>query len=177
MSSKPPRIFLDDEIRFHANLLDALGQAVIATDLERRVTYWNRADEQIYGYTAEEMLGHPVRRLIPDDMNDYAAEVINRVRAGESWSGEFMAQRKDGTLFPILVTDSPIRNRHGEIVGIVGISTDVSASKRVEERLRRSEALLAQSQRIAEVGSTSRSSPTICQIFRGCTWTSASSSR
>jgi PAS domain S-box-containing protein len=141
------------EIRFHSTLLDAVGQAVIATDMEGRVIYWNSAAQRIYGYTADEMVGAPADRLVPEDMEDYAAVIIERVRAGESWSGEFTLRRKDGTLIQALVTDAVIRDARGDIIGIIGVSTDVSASKRVEERLRKSETLLAESQRIAQVGS------------------------
>jgi two-component system cell cycle sensor histidine kinase/response regulator CckA len=143
----------EDEIRFHVELLDAVGQAVVATDLQGRVTYWNRAAEALYGYSAAEQLGKTARHMIADDMNDYADEIIKRVRAGESWSGEFMMRRRDGSVFPALVTDAPIRDQNGELIGVVGISTDVSATKRVEERLRRSESFLSESQLIAKVGS------------------------
>ena len=149
MSLKP----LENDTRLQAQLLEAVGQAVIATDLHGRVLYWNRAAERIYGYTADEMMGKSGRRIIPEDMNDYADEILTRVRAGESWSGEFLMRHRDGTVFTALVTDAPMRDARGNVIGIVGMSTDVSASKRVEERLRRSEALLAESQRIANIGS------------------------
>jgi PAS domain S-box-containing protein len=143
----------EDDARFHGRLLDAVGHAVIATDLQGRVIYWNSAAERTYGYSAAEMLGNSLRRIVPDDMDDYADEIMAKVRAGESWSGEFLVKHKNGTVFPVLVTDDVIRDSRGEVIGIVGVSTDTSASKRVEERLRRSETLLAESQRIANIGS------------------------
>jgi two-component system cell cycle sensor histidine kinase/response regulator CckA len=144
---------IEDEIRFRSELLDAVGQAVIATDVAGRIVYWNRAAETLYGWTAAEMIGQSSRVLVPPDMADYADVILARILAGEDWSGEFLVRRKDGSTFTAYVTDAVLRDRAGTIIGIVGLFTDVTAAKRVEERLRRSEALLAESQRIARIGS------------------------
>ena len=153
MQFPTPGQSIEDEIRFRSELLDAVGQAVLATDLDGRVIYWNRAAEAMYGFTADEMIGQRARLLVPPDMVDYADVILARVRAGESWSGEFLVRRKDGTSFPAYIMDALLRGRDGKTIGIVSLSTDLTAAKRVEERLRRSEALLAESQRIAKIGS------------------------
>ena len=153
MSRPPLGPSIEDEIRFRSEILDAVGQAVIATDLDGRVLYWNRAAEQLFGWTEAEMIGQPARVLVPPDMVDYAELILERIRSGESWSGEFLVRHKDGTLFIAYVSDTLLRDRSGRVVGAVGLFTDLTQAKRVEERLRRSEALLAESQRIAKIGS------------------------
>ena len=154
MPLQPPlAASVEDEIRFRSELLDAVGQSVIATDLDGQVIYWNRAAEAMYGWTADEMIGQRARVIVPPDMVDYADVILARVRGGESWSGEFLVRRKDGTSFPAYIMDAVLRARDGKTIGIVSLSTDLTAAKRVEERLRRSEALLAESQRIAMIGS------------------------
>ena len=149
----PPPLSIEEEIRFRSEILDAVGQAVIATDLEGRVIYWNHAAEKLFGFTEAEMLGQKARVLVPADQVDYADVILERIRAGEIWSGEFLVRRKDGTLFTAYASDALLRDRTGAVVGVVGLLTDVTQTKRVEERLRKSEALLAESQRIAKIGS------------------------
>ena len=153
MHLSPPGFSIEEEIRFRSEILDAVGQAVIATDLEGRVLYWNRAAESLFGWTEAEMIGQLARVLVPADMVDYADVIRAHIRTGESWSGEFIVRRKDGSPFTAYVSDALLRDRTGAIVGVVGLFTDLTQAKRVEERLRRSEALLAESQRIARIGS------------------------
>ncbi|HKN69376.1 MAG TPA: PAS domain S-box protein [Gemmatimonadaceae bacterium] len=153
MPFSPLGLSIEEEIRFRSEILDAVGQAVIATDLDGRVIYWNHAAETLFGFTEAEMLGQKARVLVPTDQLDYAEVILERIRAGEVWSGEFLVRRKDGTLFTAYASDALLRDRNGNVVGVVGLLTDLTPTKRVEERLRKSEALLAESQRIAKIGS------------------------
>jgi PAS domain S-box-containing protein len=126
---------------FQNQLLDAVGQAVIATDVDGSITYWNRSAESLYGWSAEEALGQSIVSLVsPQVSQREAAAIMERLWGGDSWSGEFMVRRRDGGLFPIRITDSAIRNEAGEVVGVIGVSTDITARKQAEEALRVSEA-------------------------------------
>ena len=130
----------ESQIRFQARLLDALEQAVIATDLEGRILYWNRFAEQLYGWPASEAMGRSIVEVTPTpDSRDVAAEIFGTLRQGRSWSGEFRVQRKDGRTFVAQVTDSPIEDASGQLVGVVGVSSDISERKRMEVALRESE--------------------------------------
>lgn len=122
--------------RFQAHLLDNVEQAVIATDLDGRITYWNRFAEQLYGQTATRAVGRNVTEIIPVPALPGVVETImTRMRAGESWSGEFIVPRSDGTSFPVQTTEAPIYDEQSRLVGIVGVSVDISERKRSEERL------------------------------------------
>ena len=124
----------DKQIRFQASLLDAVEEAVIATDLEGTILYWNLFAEELYGWTPAETLGANVIDIIPTSATrGDASEILARLRQGASWSGEFVAQRKDGSSFPTLVTDSPIYSRLGEPIGIVGVSIDITDRKLAED--------------------------------------------
>src|SRR5690606_10968324 len=102
-------------------------QAAIATDAEGTVVYWNRFAETLYGWTAEEALGRPVTLTVPTGQPQVeAAALIERLRRGESWSGEFVARNRRGFAFPVFVTDSPVHDAEGRLIGIVRISYDVS---------------------------------------------------
>jgi PAS domain S-box-containing protein len=123
----------EGEIAFQARLLSAVEQAVIATDLQGTIVYWNSFAEKLYGWSAAEALGANVLEITPaDDMAEQAAEVMSRLRAGKSWSGEFLVRRKDGSVFPAMITDSPIFSEQGELVGMVGVSVDISQRKQSE---------------------------------------------
>lgn len=106
-------------------LLHALGKAVIATRLDGTVEFWNQAAERLYGWTAEEALGQNISDLnVPDVGREIAEDIMAAIRTGGSWSGGFLVRRKDGTVFPALVTDSGIY-RDGELIGIVGVSINI----------------------------------------------------
>jgi PAS domain S-box-containing protein len=120
--------------RLQARLLNAVGQAVIATDMNGNITYWNRAAEQLYGWSEAEVLGRNIVDVTPAETSkEQATNILNRLIAGESWSGEFLAKRRDGTPFPAIVTDAPIANDKGEIIGIIGVSTDITEQKWMQE--------------------------------------------
>src|SRR5918995_565214 len=129
----------EEQIRFQARLLDAVGQAIIATNTQGRIIYWNRAAEELYGWSKEEVMGRPIVEVTPsEEMLERAEEIMSELRAGRSWSGEFVVQRKDGSTFPAMVTDTPVHDEQGNLAGIIGVSTDITEIKQMEE-LRRSE--------------------------------------
>jgi PAS domain-containing protein len=77
--------------------------------------------------------------VISEDLRERAAEIRSELREGKSWSGEFTVQRKDGTTFPAMVTNSPVHDERGNLVGMIGVSADISERKKAEEALRESE--------------------------------------
>ncbi|MGZ6540062.1 MAG: PAS domain S-box protein [Bacteroidia bacterium] len=128
------------EIRFQSELLAAVGQSVIATDLEGKIIYWNKAAENTYGWKAEEVMGRQIVEVTPAvQSREQAITIMNELIKGNSWSGEFFVQRKDGSLFPALVTDSPIHNQQGDLIGIIGVSSDISEQKKTEQDLKKME--------------------------------------
>jgi two-component system CheB/CheR fusion protein len=136
----------EGKISFQAHLLSAVEQAVIATDLNGTVLYWNLFAEHLYGWSAAEALGANILEIIPAaETREQAAEILAELKQGKSWSGEFLARRKDGSVFPVMVTDSPIFSEEGKLIGIVGVSVDISARKSAEEE----RAKLHQSERAA----------------------------
>jgi PAS domain S-box-containing protein len=129
----------EKQIRFQARLLDAVGQAIIATNPQGRIIYWNRAAQELYGWPKEEVMGRPIVEVTPsEEMLERAEEIMSELKAGRSWSGVFVVQRKDGSTFPAMVTDTPVHDEQGNLAGIIGVSTDITEIKKMEE-LRRSE--------------------------------------
>ena len=125
---------------FRANLLNQIGESVIATDTNGTITYWNKSAEKLYGWTPEEAIGRNLIDVIPaSTTKEEAAEIFNSLTKGSKWSGEFLVKRKDGGSFPATVHDSPILNADGELTGVIGISSDITERKLAEAALLKSE--------------------------------------
>ncbi|MBA2671712.1 MAG: PAS domain S-box protein [Gemmatimonadetes bacterium] len=111
----------------YARLFDAPGQAVIATDVSGAILYWSRAAALLYGWREEEVLGANVVDITPAvDMREDAEQIMERLRKGRGWSGEFTVQRRDGTQVQVNVRDLPVRNSVGELIGVVGVSAPLA---------------------------------------------------
>ena len=131
---------LNDVLSFPAQLLNTIEQSVIATDLDGIVIYWNRFAEHLYGWSAAEATGRNIIELVsPQPSLQEAEQIMAQLRRSKSWTGEFIARRKDGTSFPIQSVNSPIYDDNGTLVGIVGISHDITERKKTEKALVESE--------------------------------------
>ena len=142
----------EKRVDLQTRLLDAVGQAVIATDLRGTITYWNRFAEELYGWSAQDVMGKSVVDVTPSEgFRERADEIMAELREGRSWSGEFLVRRKDGTTFPAMVTNTPVYDDAGRLVGVIGVSADITERKRAEDTLRFRKALLeAQSEASVE---------------------------
>ncbi|SDP71619.1 PAS domain S-box protein [Phyllobacterium sp. OV277] len=120
-----------------AAIVDSSFDAIISKDLNGIITTWNRAAERFFGYAAEEIIGKNIRTLIPESHQNEEDVIIARVRAGEIVeSFETLRVRKDGSLIPVSITVSPIKDEHGRIVGASKIARDVTAARDNERRIR-----------------------------------------
>jgi PAS domain S-box-containing protein len=127
-----------------SRLLEMTRQAVIVTDLEGRIRYWNEMAESLYGWRADEVAGRLVTEVTPSSQSAaHAEEIMDSLRAGASWAGIFEVARRDGTTFRAQVIDSPIYDPGGELAGIVGLSIDVTEHEAALARLRRGDEELA----------------------------------
>jgi PAS domain S-box-containing protein len=127
----------EEELKFKANLLSTIGQAAIATDLSGVVNYWNKAAESIYGWSLEEAVGQNIMDLTTLDPNkEKAMQIMERLKKGETWSGNFKMQKKNGTDFIALVSNSPVYDENNILSGIIGVSTDVTQQIKNEELLK-----------------------------------------
>jgi diguanylate cyclase (GGDEF)-like protein/PAS domain S-box-containing protein len=127
-----------EQLRFQASVLEAVGQPVIATDLEGKVLYWNRAAEETYGWSSGEALGRRERDLtVPKESLEKVEEVVSELRAGRTWSGEMLLRRKEGSYVPVFVTVTPLFDARGDLAGMIGVSSDISERKALQEELER----------------------------------------
>ena len=130
----------EERLRLQAQLLGAVGVSVIALDADGRVLYWNKAAEDMYGWSAQEAMGRRLREMVvPEDLYGLAEEIMVEVRAGRTWTGEFVVRGRDGTTFPVEATNTPIFGEDGTLVGVISVLKDVTERKRAEQKIRENE--------------------------------------
>ncbi len=135
-----------DTLRFQALLLDAVGEAVIATDVAGTVIYWNSAAERLYGWTAQESVGRRIVDLTPAPQSVHEATLIlAELAAGRSWTGEFVVRHRDGTSFWAHVTNTPAFDADGTLRAIIGVSTDITDRKQAEHTVEHLSAIVESS--------------------------------
>jgi PAS domain S-box-containing protein len=120
-----------------AAIVESSDDAIVSKDLDGIVTSWNGGAERIFGYTADEMIGESILRIIPADRTDEEAEILARIRAGQRFEHfDTVRRRTDGVLVPISVTISPVKDGSGRIIGASKVARDISERKRFEEAQR-----------------------------------------
>ena len=123
-----------------AAIVTSADDAILSKTLNGVITSWNPGAERMFGYSAEEMIGQPILRLIPPERQAEEGEILRRLRAGERIQHyETVRQKKDGTLFDVSLTISPMRNEAGQIIGASKIVRDVSERKQTELSLKESQ--------------------------------------
>lgn len=124
-----------------ASIVESSEDAIISKDLNSTVTSWNRGAEKIFGYTAGEMVGASIMRLIPADRQDEENQILDQVKRGKSVEHfDTLRQTKDGRLINISVTASPIKDAAGKVTGVSKVARDITERMRAERALRQSEA-------------------------------------
>jgi two-component system, cell cycle sensor histidine kinase and response regulator CckA len=107
--------------------VESSDEAIVSKKLDGTVLSWNAAAERIFGYSAAEMVGASIFTLIPPDMHEDERQILARIARGEHIAHiETIRRRKDGTLVPIELSISPVRNARGEIMGASSIKRDIS---------------------------------------------------
>lgn len=133
-------------------IIESSEDAIISTTLTGIVTSWNEGARRIFGYTAEEIVGQPVSRIMSREGRAKDAEILRRLGAGEQIERfETTRLRKDGQTVEVSVTISPVKDASGQIVGAARIAHDISERKRMERLLIRSEKLAATGRMAATV--------------------------
>ncbi|MGH8518312.1 MAG: PAS domain-containing sensor histidine kinase, partial [Panacagrimonas sp.] len=120
-----------------AAIVESSNDAIIGKDMHGRITSWNRAATQTFGYTAEQAIGQEVTMLFPPERLHEEQLILERVRGGEQIK-HFETQRRaaDGRLLEMSLTISPILNAAGRVVGASTIGRDISERRQAEARFR-----------------------------------------
>ena len=127
-----------------AAIVEGSEDAIIGKTLEGVVTTWNRGAEKLFGYTAEEMIGTPISRLVPPEYADDTKEILSRIAKGESVR-QHQTERltKEGRRISVSLSVSPMRNGAGEVVGASKIARDMTHERQLEGLLRQAQKMEA----------------------------------
>jgi two-component system, cell cycle sensor histidine kinase and response regulator CckA len=140
-------------VEYQAQLLASVGEAILAVDEQLVITAWNRAAEEIYGWSAEEAIGRPVHDVLATELpdHDYAGAVRGLFESG-SFTGEVVQRAKDGRALRVEVRATALRLDGGGPGGFVIVNRDVTASRQAEAERARLESELRQSQKLEALG-------------------------
>ncbi len=128
-------VFIPRDLLYEA-IVDSSEDAIVSKDLHSIVQSWNKGAERIFGYSAYEMVGQSIMKLLPADRKDEEAGILERLQRGERLEHfETKRQRKDGKIIDVSLTISPIRNEQGVIVGASKIARDITEQKEALRKL------------------------------------------
>ena len=134
------RKIADEERLNLVSIVEYSNDAVITKSLDGIITSWNKGAEQIYGYSAREVLAKPISILEPSILVEETEELAELIKQGDKiHSYETLRLRKDGTIINVSLTLSPVYNSSGKLTAISVIARDVTKSKKEGEKLRKSE--------------------------------------
>jgi PAS domain S-box-containing protein len=127
----------EEELRYHANLVDNISDAIISTDRELKIRSWNKAAERMYGWQADEVIGqlgsNVLQTTFPKGLSREA--IAKDIFEKGGWEGELVQRTKDGRDITVHARSMTLKDEAGNVIGGVSISHDITEGKRAEERL------------------------------------------
>lgn len=126
-----------------AAIVESSDDAIISLSLDGRVATWNKSAERMFGYTAVEMIGQPIVHLAAPGYEAEMLEIVDRIRSGDRIDHhETRRRHKNGTILDVSLTESPIYDTDGQLVGISKVLRDITATKAAEAALKESQTRL-----------------------------------
>ena len=123
-----------------AAIVESSDDAIIASTLEGTITSWNPAAERMYGYSSKEIVGRSIQLVVPKDRSDEISDILEQLKAGRHVAQlETEHVRKDGSVFPVSLSVSPVRDAGGMIIGTSVVSRDLTEQVQAQRALAKSE--------------------------------------
>jgi len=134
-----PQVTGDERLRaLLAAIVESSEDGVVSKTLEGIITYWNRGAERLFGFTAAEMVGQSILKIIPSQLHPEEQDILGQLRHGQRIERyETVRLHKSGRPLRISLTISPVRNAAGQIVGAAKIAHDVTTLRQREQDLQR----------------------------------------
>ena len=130
----------EQQVKYQAMLLAHVSDAIIATDMQYNIQYWNAYAEQQYGWKAEDVIGRPLENFI---INDYLGAsldaILLKIKRDGFWKGEVTQNRRDGVRISVLSTLSIITDDNNQPIGFIAVNRDITERKLAENALKESE--------------------------------------
>ncbi|MGA9189001.1 MAG: PocR ligand-binding domain-containing protein [Methanosarcina sp.] len=126
----------EEKIQSLANIVESSDDAIITESLDYIITSWNKGAEQVYGYSAEEILGKPIFTLAPPHLEEETKKLVERVKQGERVQQyATLRLRKDGRIINVSITLSPVFDIYGKLTAVSLIYRDITKRKEAEAAL------------------------------------------
>ena len=143
----------EERLREQASLLDLTHDTIFVRDMSNVITYWNRAAEELYGWTAEEAVGRMTTHqllgtVFPAPLDQIEAELLRTGR----WEGDLLHTKRGGTQVVVASRWSLRRDEHGQPAAVLETNNDITNRKRSEEALRQAQSELAHATRVTTLG-------------------------
>ncbi len=125
----------EQEIQLLAHSIESISEGVSITDVDDQILFVNDAFVRIYGYDRQELIGNNIRIIRRfDETSDEMTQIISGTMRG-GWKGEIVNKRKDGSLFPVYLSTSVVKDHNGIPIALIGVATDITETKKAREEL------------------------------------------
>ncbi len=127
----------EEQLKYQADLLRKVSDAIIATDADFCIQTWNKAAELLYGWTEQEVIGRALGTVVPIEyQGEEQAQVLDKFIRNGYWQGEVIQTHKDESKRFIQSSVTRLNDSKGEMIGAVAINRDITERKRAEEEIR-----------------------------------------
>ena len=131
----------EDQVIFQASLLDQLESAIIASNSQHEIVYWNKYAEKLLGWTKEEVLGRLVEEvLISEDERKSHGRRVSKLYRAKRWEGDLKVLHQDGHTIPIYASSTILQGEQQQEIGYAFVCFDMSVQVRVKDRLQKAKA-------------------------------------
>lgn len=129
------RVKAEEEIMMLAHSLKSVNECVSITDLDDKILFVNESFLKVYGYTPEELIGKYLGVIRSENNPPELTGEILPATIQSGWKGELLNKRKDGSEFPIFLSTTPVKDKNGEIIALIGVASDITERKIFETEL------------------------------------------
>ena len=140
---KRVRFKIEKEVTMLAHALKSIGECVSVTDMDDKILFVNDAFTKTYGFSKDELIGRSITIISSKNNPKELLDTVRSQTRSGGWKGEFLQKNKQGNDFPVALTTSIIRDEQGKAAAIVGVSSDITERRELEEQIRQAQKMEA----------------------------------
>lgn len=129
------RKWAEQKLLLFSQAIDSSIEGLAMGNLEGKITYVNEAFTKMFGYSRKELIGKEIFFIYPKDQLQKLEKALKTTINKDGWTGELIAKRKNGELFPIAISSSNVVNDEGKVIAHLASHRDITERKQVYEKL------------------------------------------